>query len=235
MKTVMAVLVVLPALMASALPVRAQSAGAATLKPAMTLAPRIPCGDRHPIQPLNGGGDRLPYGPDVPCPEVPGPTIPGPEPLPYPGPRHPRPWEDQIRASAATFGAVKGGEHGAVLAAMFDGSGFRGGKDASAVFVGGMGRAGYRIAPSNGTRIVLVGEKGATAGAILGGAAGELAGPGGSSLGAGAGGLAGSKTEDAFNKWIDDKGNKAIEEGEKKLKEGTDRQRAAEREFKNKR
>lgn len=142
MKTVMAVLVALPALMASALPARAQSAGAATLKPAMTLRPQIPCGDRHPVQPLNGGLDRMPYGPDVPCPEIPGPKNPGPEPLPYPGPRHPRPWEDRVEGKGVRFSiekvgaALSAGERGIALAAMFDGTGFSVTGNDAVVFAG---------------------------------------------------------------------------------------------------
>lgn len=148
------------------------------------------------------------------------------------------PWRtDRMKELSGTLGGDDMSAKGAALNGLFDAEQSRK-SDAGAVSAGTWGAAPSGIAalkpydPKKGSRLILVGEKGAAAGAIAGGAAGEMTGvPGAGSVGAGLGGLAGSKAEDKFNSGMDKLGDSLRDRNDKKLEEGTRAQKEAEKKW----
>lgn len=145
-------------------------------------------------------------------------------------------WRDErMKKMSGILGGDDAAAKSSALNDFFDSS-LAGASDAGAVAAGSWGATSADLGrlqpyqPKKGASgLVLVGEKGAAAGAIAGGAAGEMTGvPGAGSFGAGVGGLAGSKAEDVFNKKIDELGDRLRSRNDQKLKEGTEAQKKAE-------
>ncbi|MBI2385890.1 MAG: hypothetical protein HYV14_07740 [Elusimicrobia bacterium] len=147
----------------------------------------------------------------------------------------PLPWRtDRMKELSGVLGGDDMSAKGAALNGLFDAVQSRE-SDAGAVTAGAWGAAPSGVAalkpydPKKGARLILVGEKGAAAGAIAGGAAGEMTGvPGAGSVGAGLGGLAGSKAEDKFNSGMDKLGDRLRDRNDEKLRQGTQAQKDAE-------
>lgn len=150
----------------------------------------------------------------------------------------PLPWRtDRMKELSGALGGDDMSAKGAALNGLFDAELPRK-SEAGAVSAGAWGSASSGVGalkpydPKKGTRLILVGEKGAAAGAIAGGAAGEMTGvPGAGSVGAGLGGLAGSKAEDKFNSGMDKLGDRLRDRNDEKLRQGTQDQKDAEKKW----
>jgi len=145
----------------------------------------------------------------------------------------PRPWHDErMKKMSGILGGDDMSAKGAALNGLFDAAQLRA-TGAGAVSAGAWGKTpsgthGLKpYEPRKGkSGLVLVGEKGAAAGAIVGGVA-----TGGHVVGEALGGLAGSKAEDKFNSGVDKLGDKLRDRNDEKLRQGTQAQKDAEKKW----
>lgn len=156
------------------------------------------------------------------------------------GPR-PLPWRaDRMKELSGALGGDDMSVKGAALNGLFDAAQSRK-SDAGAVSAGARGAAPSGIAvlkpydPKKGAGLIRVGEEGAALGGVLGGATGAaVSGGTGAAIGAPIGGYYGSKGQDAFNKGVEELGNKLRDRNDEKLRQGTQAQKDAEEKYKKK-
>lgn len=156
------------------------------------------------------------------------------------GPR-PLPWHtDRMKELGGALGGDDMSAKGAALNGLFDAVQSRK-TGADAVSAGAWGAAPSGVAalkpynPKKGAGLIRVGEEGAALGGVLGGATGAaVSGGTGAAIGAPIGGYYGSKGQDAFNKGVEDLGNKLRDRNDEKLRQGTQAQKDAEEKYKKK-